>query len=34
MNTLRSYVDAAEGMTAYKVWPYPTYGDLLFGIKN
>ncbi len=34
MNTLRSYVDAAEGMTSYKVWPYPTYGDLLFGIKN
>ncbi len=34
MQTLRSYVDTAEGMIAYKAWPYPTYGDLLFGIKN
>ncbi len=34
MKTLREYVDLAETMTAYKDWPYPTYGDLLFGIKN
>ncbi len=34
MQTLRAYVDAAEGMTSYEDWPYPTYGDLLFGIKN
>ncbi len=34
MKTLRSYVDQAESMTRYKDWPYPTYGDLLFGIKN
>ena len=34
MKALRSYVDLAETMTAYKDWPYPTYADLLFGIKN
>ncbi len=34
MKALRSCVDKAEGMTGYKDWPYPTYGDLLFGIKN
>ncbi len=34
MKSLRAYVDQAEGMTAYQDWPYPTYGDLLFGIKN
>ncbi len=34
MKALRAYVDSAEGMVAYKEWPYPTYGDLLFGIKN
>jgi glutamine synthetase len=34
MKTLRESVDLAESMTAYKEWPYPTYGDLLFGIKN
>ena len=34
MQVLRQYVDLAETMTAYKDWPYPTYGDLLFGIKN
>ncbi|MBQ9748190.1 MAG: glutamine synthetase III [Clostridia bacterium] len=34
MQELRRHVDLAETMTAYKDWPYPTYGDLLFGIKN
>ncbi len=34
MRVLRGYVDLAETMTSYKDWPYPTYGDLLFGIKN
>ncbi len=34
MKALRGYVDLAETMTAYKDWPYPTYADLLFGIKN
>ena len=34
MQALRAYVDLAETMTAYEDWPYPTYGDLLFGIKN
>ncbi len=34
MRTLRESVDLAETVTAYKDWPYPTYGDLLFGIKN
>jgi glutamine synthetase len=34
MKNLREYVDLAETLTAYKDWPYPTYSDLLFGIKN
>ena len=33
MNLLREYVDAAESITAEKYWPYPSYGDLLFGVQ-
>ena len=25
--------DEVETMTAKKYWPFPTYGDLLFGVK-
>ncbi len=32
MNLLREYVDAAESITAEEYWPYPSYGDLLFGV--
>ena len=33
MNELRAAADEAELITAEKYWPYPTYGDLLFGVK-
>ncbi|MBR5741979.1 MAG: glutamine synthetase type III, partial [Firmicutes bacterium] len=33
MNALRSLCDEAEKITATEYWPYPTYGDLLFGVK-
>ena len=33
MNLLREYVDAAESITAEEYWPYPFYGDLLFGVQ-
>jgi Uncharacterized protein related to glutamine synthetase len=33
MNELRAAADEAEIITAEKYWPYPTYGDLLFGVK-
>ncbi|MCR4660780.1 MAG: glutamine synthetase III [Clostridia bacterium] len=33
MDKLRSFADKAEELTAEKYWPYPTYGDLLFGVK-
>ena len=33
MNSLRCSVDKAELMTERKCWPYPTYSDLLFGVK-
>ena len=32
MNTLRSYVDAMEPITASEYWPLPTYGDLMFNV--
>ena len=32
MDTLRSPCDQAEGCTAAGYWPFPTYGDLLFGV--
>lgn len=33
MNELRKSVDDAELITERKYWPYPTYGDLLFGVR-
>ncbi len=33
MQLLRASADEAESLTAEKYWPYPTYGDLLFGTK-
>ena len=33
MGELRVACDEAETLTAKKYWPFPTYGDLLFGVK-
>ena len=33
MSELRVPCDEAETLTAKKYWPFPTYGDLLFGVK-
>ncbi len=33
MPTLRESVDAMEEIAASDAWPYPTYGDLLFGVR-
>ena len=33
MNVLRVACDEAELLTAKKYWPFPTYSDLLFGVK-
>ena len=32
MAELRAVCDEAETLTAAKYWPFPTYGDLLFGV--
>ncbi|MDP4132724.1 MAG: glutamine synthetase III [Bacillota bacterium] len=32
MISLRAVTDELEGITAEDVWPYPSYGELLFGI--
>ena len=32
MEELRVLVDEAESLVASDNWPYPTYGDLLFGV--
>ena len=32
MSELRLACDEAETITAKKYWPYPSYGDLLFGV--
>ena len=32
MCELRLPCDEAETLTAKEYWPYPTYGDLLFGV--
>ena len=34
MEALRSAVDAAEALTGGKYLPYPTYGELLFGVNE
>ena len=33
MSELRVACDEAETLTAKKYWPFPTYGDLLFGVS-
>ena len=33
MGELRAACDEAEAITAKKYWPFPTYSDLLFGVK-
>ena len=33
MSELRVACDEAETLTAEKYWPFPTYGDLLFGVS-
>ena len=33
MSVLRIACDEAETITAEEYWPFPTYGDLLFGVK-
>ncbi|HBJ18324.1 MAG TPA: glutamine synthetase type III, partial [Clostridiales bacterium] len=33
MAALRAVCDEAETKTAAKYWPFPTYGDLLFGVR-
>ena len=33
MSELRVACDEAETLTAKSYWPFPTYGDLLFGVK-
>ena len=33
MSELRVVCDEAETLTAKSYWPYPSYGDLLFGVK-
>ena len=32
MNELRAVADEAETLTAEKYWPFPRYGQLLFGV--
>ena len=32
MAELRAFCDEAETLTAASYWPFPTYGDLLFGV--
>ena len=33
MAALRAVADEAETLTAEKAWPFPTYGELLFGVR-
>ena len=33
MGMLRAVCDEAETLTAERYWPFPTYGDLLFGVR-
>jgi len=33
MESLRAVVDEAEAITGEAYWPYPSYGDLLFGVR-
>ena len=33
MQELRAAIDEAESVTDARAWPFPTYGDLLFGVR-
>ena len=33
MDVLREYADAAEAIVDAELWPLPTYGELLFGVR-
>ncbi len=33
MQALREAVDSAEQLTERSAWPYPSYGDLMFGVR-
>ena len=33
MVALRAVADEAETLTAEKYWPFPTYAELLFGVR-
>ena len=33
MDVLRDYADAAEAVVDAAIWPLPTYGELLFGVR-
>lgn len=33
MNALRSACDEAENLTSEELWPFPTYGDILFSVR-
>ncbi|UKI36577.1 MAG: hypothetical protein L6V93_22380 [Clostridiales bacterium] len=33
MAALRISVDSAEAIASKKDWPYPSYGELLFGVR-
>ena len=33
MAALRAVADEAETQTSEKYWPFPTYGELLFGVR-
>ncbi len=33
MEEIRSYADAAECITGAEYWPFPTYADLLYGVR-
>ena len=33
MEALRTVVDETELMVSSKYWPYPSYGEMLFGVR-
>ncbi|MBQ7160150.1 MAG: glutamine synthetase type III, partial [Clostridia bacterium] len=33
MDELRKYADEAETLVGREYWPFPTYGDILFGVR-
>ena len=33
MQDLRAAADQAESLCSSKIWPFPTYGELLFGVR-